>query len=177
MKILDIGCGPGTYVRAMREAGLCAFGIDLGVTPSDYLKREDILAPDFDETGYDLALCLEVAEHIPGQFAELFVLRVVQTAPIVIFSAAPPGQGGEGHVNLQPKSYWIDHFARHGFVADSLATMHLLDFLKKGEHMGWLVNNAIIFRQYGDLCFHRIEDEERPQAVRLATYIKAADWN
>ena len=33
-----------------------------------------------------------------------------------MFSAAPPGQGGENHINEQPYDYWRSLFQRQGYV-------------------------------------------------------------
>jgi hypothetical protein len=34
---------------------------------------------------------------------------------MVLFSAAPPGQGGEHHVNERTYEFWRGLFARHGY--------------------------------------------------------------
>jgi hypothetical protein len=68
------------------------------------------------DDGYDLALCLEVAEHLPERAAAPLVTQLTKAAPIVLFSAAIPGQGGHGHVNEQPHKYWHRLFASHQFV-------------------------------------------------------------
>ena len=47
--------------------------------------------------------------------AEIFVQSLCNTAPIVIFSAAHPGQGGTNHVNEQPFEYWAEKFKKHGY--------------------------------------------------------------
>ena len=61
---------------------------------------------------------LEVAEHIPLQSADGFVENLVRHSDgIIFFSAAPPGQGGEFHVNEQPYDYWRQKFRRHGYAA------------------------------------------------------------
>jgi hypothetical protein len=46
---------------------------------------------------FDLAVCLEVAEHLPPERAESFIRELCDLAPVVLFSAAIPGQGGTGH--------------------------------------------------------------------------------
>ncbi len=66
---------------------------------------------------FDLACSLEVAEHLPQAAAEDFVRLLVAAAPVVLFGAAIPGQGGPGHVNEQRQSWWAAKFARHGYVA------------------------------------------------------------
>jgi hypothetical protein len=56
----------------------------------------------------------EVAEHLPAACADRYVSLLCQLAPIVVCSAAKPGQDGTDHVNLQPQSYWIEKFERGG---------------------------------------------------------------
>ncbi len=64
---------------------------------------------------FDLATCLEVAEHLPAANSRHLVRQLTSAAPLVLFSAAPPGQGGEGHINCQPLSYWRKIFEEFGF--------------------------------------------------------------
>jgi hypothetical protein len=106
------------------------------------------------------------------ELADAFVQKLVQTAPMIIFSAAIPGQGGHGHINCQPKTYWEHKFGCHNYVLDTEATEKLRSFMLGGYHMGWFVNNVQIFRQYGAVCFDQIVKEEVPQAIRLADYLK-----
>jgi hypothetical protein len=59
---------------------------------------------------------LEVAEHLPADAADEFVAGLARFAPVVLFSAAAPYQGGEHHVNEQWPAYWAGRFARHDFL-------------------------------------------------------------
>jgi hypothetical protein len=63
--------------------------------------------------------CFEVAEHIHPQYVDVFVENLARHAPVVAMSAAPPGQGGEGHFNEQPQQYWENRFSDHGFKLHS----------------------------------------------------------
>ena len=65
---------------------------------------------------YDLALCIEVAEHLQPEYAETLVDNVTRSARVVFWSAAHPGQGGTCHYNEQPPEYWEALFAARGFV-------------------------------------------------------------
>jgi hypothetical protein len=65
---------------------------------------------------FDLALCLEVAEHLSAAGGKRLVNALCQSSPVVIFSAAAPGQGGTHHVNEQWLEYWISTFAISGFI-------------------------------------------------------------
>ena len=62
-------------------------------------------------------ICTEMAEHISEKRALGLVRAIAGLRPTaVIFSAAYPFQGGEGHVNCKLPSYWADLFDRHGFT-------------------------------------------------------------
>jgi glycosyltransferase involved in cell wall biosynthesis len=146
---LDIGCGPGTYVDAMRNHGINAVGIDTDkrVIGKSYLRQESLF--ETKDTG-EVVLCLEVAEHIPGTMAEdiaTCVASSVKPGGILIWSAAQPGQGGTGHINCQPKSYWLNLLTNCGLKHDEAMEVQLLGYIKEGYHMGWFVNNVIIFRR------------------------------
>lgn len=122
--IVDIGCGRGLWLKAFREKGIeDTHGYD-----GDYVDRGKLAFPagqfhaanleellDFGRT-FDLAVCLEVAEHLPPSAAETLVKNLVEAAPVILFSAAIPLQGGSHHVNEQWPAYWAELFARHNYV-------------------------------------------------------------
>ena len=67
------------------------------------------------DRGFDLAQCLEVAEHLTESSADLLVKTLTDLAPLALFSAAHPGQGGQGHLNERWPVYWQRRFSQHGF--------------------------------------------------------------
>jgi glycosyltransferase involved in cell wall biosynthesis/SAM-dependent methyltransferase len=155
-RIIDVGCGPGIYVTEMRALGLTAFGVDNDARMPDGpwfsnvdLSKEGatILCPD-PETPFDVVLSLEVGEHIPAESADDYVNFIDNTgAGLIYFSAARPGQGGIGHINCQPKSYWVDKFHAAGFWMDPDETESFVSFMRAGAYMGWLIQNAMVFRR------------------------------
>jgi len=124
--VLDVGCARGTWLSAWRESGAQdIMGVDGNyvdrstlVIPSDRFVAVD-LAQRFDlARTFDLVQSLEVAEHIPSPAADQFVENLTRHCTgIVLFSAAPPGQGGEFHVNEQSYEYWRKKFSAQGFEA------------------------------------------------------------
>lgn len=120
--LLDVGCGTGAWLAVAREIGLSdCRGVD-----GPWVRTEDLEIPRetfraVDLTGewntepVDLAMSLEVGEHLAGEVADRFVERLCAAAPVVLFSAAIPGQGGQDHVNEQWPSYWIEKFAARGY--------------------------------------------------------------
>jgi hypothetical protein len=121
--VADFGCGSGTWLSAWRSIGIediC--GIDGPyltqrslVIPAKRFVAADLAAPIKLGRRFDLAMSLEVAEHLPAQAAATFVETLANHAPIVLFSAAPPGQGGEHHINERPYAYWRQLFSTHGY--------------------------------------------------------------
>lgn len=121
--VVDVGCGVGTWLSIFREGGV----MDVCGVDGDYVQRDSLLFPPeafvaADLAGevslgrsFDLAVSVEVAEHIDASHAGTFVNTLVSLAPAVLFSAAIPGQGGANHVNERWPSYWATLFATHGF--------------------------------------------------------------
>src|SRR5271165_5101629 len=151
-RIIDVGCGPGIYVTAMRDVGLDAYGIDNDDRLPDkpWFQRVDLAGFPPTNMGdpFDVALSLEVGEHLPETMADRYVRALENTgAKIIYFSAARPGQGGHGHINCQPKAYWVERFHRAGFWLDPDATDRWLSFMRSGYHMGWLTQNGLVLKR------------------------------
>jgi SAM-dependent methyltransferase len=124
--VLDVGCARGAWLREWARAGIKDFhgmdGLYAGeshlMIDQDHFTRAD-LASGFDlRRQFDLVQSLEVAEHLPGHASAAFIEALVRhSRGLVLFSAAPPGQGGENHVNEQSYDFWRDHFRAHGYHA------------------------------------------------------------
>jgi hypothetical protein len=120
--LLDVGCGTGTWMRSAKKLGVpIVFGVD-GICPEERFygdnefQKIDFRAPWKLNERYEVALCLEVAEHIEKEYAEQFIQNIVAHADKIYFSAACPGQIGDHHVNCQWPQYWQKVFNKYGFV-------------------------------------------------------------
>lgn len=118
--VLDVGCGTGGFAALFHALGVPVRGIDSTRAPNLLLAEEQFEVVDvslpFVHQKAELVVCLEVAEHIPQPRAFDFVANLINHADIVLFSAAIPFQGGEGHVNEQWGDYWMWHFQQHEWV-------------------------------------------------------------
>ena len=148
--ILDVGCGLGTWLSVAR-----AFGVEdvQGVegpwlekarlrVPADRVVLHDLAKPFRLGRRFDLAICLEVAEHLEGEEAPGFIDSLTAHADLLLFSAAIPLQGGDCHVNEQWPDYWCALFKERGF--------EVLDFIRAqiwGDHSIhlWLRQNILLF--------------------------------
>jgi SAM-dependent methyltransferase len=120
--VLDVGCGSGAWSRAFLENDVSSLrAIDGDYARSALLIDDGHFTPvnlaSFDGNlgTFDLVACIEVAEHLNADRASGFVELLCKHSPTILFSAAPPGQGGTHHVNEQPLSYWAEHFAKRGY--------------------------------------------------------------
>ena len=123
--VVDVGCGLGTFLRVFKENGITnILGID-GPWVDKTLLFENISPVFFLETNlneelhlakkFDMALCLEVAEHLHKDNANNIVSTLTNLSDVIVFSAAIPSQGGQNHINEQWPTYWLNLFSQHGY--------------------------------------------------------------
>jgi hypothetical protein len=121
--VVDFGCSVGVWLDVARRLGATkTLGIDgPWISQSDLVNQQiDLLSVDLesrvllDET-FDMAISLEVAEHLSAVRARSFVEDICKAATVVLFGAAIPLQGGNLHVNEQFPSYWARLFSERSY--------------------------------------------------------------
>ncbi len=123
--VVDVGCGIGTFLNVFKKQGIKdVLGLDGAWVNQDllqkYISKETLKIVDLEksineERKFDLAISLEVAEHISEQSANIFVENLTKLSDVIVFSAAFPGQGGQNHINEQWPAYWGEKFNNYGF--------------------------------------------------------------
>lgn len=123
--VVDLGCGLGPWLKAFGEKGATKLvGID-----GPWVNREDLLdtriefvAHDanqlltLDHEKFDLAICVETAEHLKNESSSIVVSNLAGLSDVVIFSAAYEHQGGRNHINEQRPTYWAKIFIQNGYA-------------------------------------------------------------
>ena len=149
--VVDVGCGVGSWLKASENKGIeNLVGLEgEWIDPSLFVSSGDLIKHNFElpirlDNRFDLAISLEVAEHISEENASRFVEDLTLLSDIVLFSAAVPGQGGNGHINEQPQSYWIKKFGQNDYEC--------LDIVRKviwndKDIDFWYKQNIFIFRK------------------------------
>lgn len=157
--VVDVGCGTGEWLSVFRECGVeNVLGIDgtyvdasLLKIPPDQFFAADLRQPLDLEQSFDLAVSLEVAEHLPAECADVFVGSLVRLSKVVLFSAAVPFQDGTGHINEQWPEYWIDRFRRFGYTSVDC----LRPLLWHNSNVAWWYRqNIMLFIQETALAGH-----------------------
>ena len=133
--VSDIGCGTGAWLEYFQSinsnidvTGYEGFWLPLKF--QEYLTNKGVSLKliDFaDKNSYafpiqatSLVICLEVYEHIMPCFQPLFVDQFLINSDVVLFSCAPPYQGGNGHVGETSLSAIVDMFRSKGFSAHDI---------------------------------------------------------
>ena len=121
--VVDLGCGTGVWLHHFKASGVPqVLGLDGGAPDDGMLllrhnefRRADLAKPVHLPQRFDLAMSIEVAEHLPPSAAPAFVANLCRLSDAVVFGAAIPGQGGTWHVNERWPSYWTALFEAEGF--------------------------------------------------------------
>ena len=155
--VLDVGCAEGAWLAPFAAAGCRVVGIDgpqvrreRFVPDNGTLVHRDLETPIaglFGGARFDLALCLEVAEHLSADRADGLVEDLAALADRIVFSAAVPGQGGYGHVNEQPHAYWIRRFEDRGYASTAVLQRR---FAGDARIASWYRANLLVFVRVTD---------------------------
>ena len=148
--IIDIGCGSGSWLKAASEMGVK----NLTGIEGNWLKPEMLIAENINLlihdissslprlSKYDLAITLEVAEHLSESRSKSFIEDLCGLSDVVLFSAAIPHQGGDNHLNEQWQSYWNGLFRKNNFVARDI----IRPIIWEDENIkAWYKQNCILY--------------------------------
>jgi SAM-dependent methyltransferase len=157
-RVIDVGCGTGALLEALRNRGCEVFGLEYAESALKYCRARQLSVAKFDlkkdvfniDGNFDLVISMEVAEHLPEMAADHYVDLLTRLSPIIVFTAAPPGQGGTDHINEQPPSYWINKFQRRGFEhAEELSRCWRDTWQSTGNVQDWYYQNLMLFLRIG----------------------------
>lgn len=149
--VLDIGCGVATWlsVFANKYSVTDIVGVDgdyvnkqmLNINPDKFVSY-DLKKVYNANRKFDLAMSLEVGEHLPEESADNLVESLTTASDIVLFSAAIPNQIGTYHINEQYAEYWAKKFIKKGYIP--------IDFLRsriwnEPDVEWWYKQNMILY--------------------------------
>jgi Methyltransferase domain len=174
--VADFGCGQGAWLSVWRKSGASVMGVDGPYVDrchlmirTDEFRPADLSQPIDLGRRFDLVQSLEVAEHLAADQASAFVDMLTAHGPLVMFSAAVPGQGGEHHINEQPLEYWRKRFNDRGYVAiDCIRPQVIAN--RRVQH--WYRYNIVLYAKTSHLdrlpdrlCAFRV-----PESQKLTDY-------
>jgi SAM-dependent methyltransferase len=153
--VVDVGCGSSGLLAALRRSGVPRLlglesgpeGVKLGARKGIEVRETDLSKPFTLDPSFELAVCLEVAEHLPAEVADAFVAGLTSGPGLLLFSAATPGQGGHNHINEQPHEYWIEKLAGVNFFVDQEVTQSIRAEWTAADVARWYCRNVMVLKR------------------------------
>jgi len=156
---IDIGCGLGMWLEFLSKNGVSdILGIDGAWVEksrlhilSDRFQMIDIAKHFSVGRKADLAICLEVGEHLPESASDDLIRSLTEIAPVVLFSAAIPHQPGTNHINGQWPEFWANIFKKYGYIP--------VDCIRRRVWMNpaveyWYAQNSILYVKESELMHY-----------------------
>lgn len=153
--VADVGCGPGWYIYLLYKQGYKVNGYDgnphvkemssLLFNDGFYCQYADFTLPINVREPFELILCLEVGEHIPQTYEDVFIQNLVNNSKkYILLSWAIPNQKGWGHVNCHTNKYVIERMRKYGYDYN-LSTSAIL---RKTASLYWFKNTIMFFEKH-----------------------------
>lgn len=157
--IIDYGCGIGAYLESGLKNNITKLkGFDIGgeklipyidSSVKDYIEFLDCTSP-IQTDKYDCVISLETGEHIEPVGSDVFIDNLsnsLNEQGIILFSAAPPGQGGSGHINCQPKRFWLDKFEERGIYQNDELSKTIIENWNKLGAPDYICSNLMVLER------------------------------
>lgn len=165
--VVDFGCGRGTWLHAFALNGVeNLVGYDGPWNSQEKMidQKINFISTDLNQiincnTKFDLAISLEVAEHLRPESADLFVENLTKASDIILFGAAYPGQGGTDHLNEQPQSYWAKKFISFGYYPFDMLRPN---FWHCNDVEYWYRQNTFIYVKNNTPTFNNFKESGYP---------------
>lgn len=150
-ELIDVGCGNGVLMECL-AGRVDAFGIDGSFEAINICTDKGLNAVVFDlrqpvtnVLKFDLAVSIEVAEHLEEEFADIYVDTLCAFSDLIIFTASSVED--QYHPNPQPLQYWKEKFEEKGYIM--VIQPEFLNYLVDNieERRSYLYKNMMIFEK------------------------------
>lgn len=152
--MVDFGAGVGAWLAVARSLGVA----EVAAIDGEWVKSQNKVDPALPyyyvnleqpirlNKRFDLAMSVEVAEHLNSDRAASFVEDLTLASDVVLFGAAMKDQGGTNHINEQDQTYWIRLFADRSYQC---IDFFRAPFWRSTEVEPWYIQNTFLFVRQG----------------------------
>jgi GT2 family glycosyltransferase/SAM-dependent methyltransferase len=178
-QVLDVGCGPGLLVEALRNRGVQAWGVDpseraigrvrTGIRP--YCRVAPLTTPIHGD--YDLITCINILEYVSETDARICIQNLTAHTHTVLFSANLIDLGKGSNESIRPVLDWLNLFADCNFVPDVLRDASFVSpqafFAQHSEtRLAHETLMAFALAKDRDLALRREQERNRAASVKIA---------
>lgn len=146
--VMDIGSGRGHTAKWFLDQGCEVTAVE-GLPENVERAVVPTVSHDLTHGPYtqsvDLAVCIEVVEHIEAKFVDHLINTLIN-GRCILMTHAVPGQRGWHHVNCQSTEYWVDLLCKKNYIL-------LEDHSKKIQALGQqdrsvhIARNGLLFQR------------------------------
>ncbi|MBI4240699.1 MAG: class I SAM-dependent methyltransferase [Candidatus Rokubacteria bacterium] len=186
-RVLEIGCGRGELLTALRDRGLEVEGVDLSPQAVRMASRSGIrvvqgtiLTAGFAEESYDLIVMAQVLEHIPDPLGTLQRVRALLRPKGWLYIEVPNAGSFESRLFGRYWGGWDVPRHLYGFSPTTLAalveraglSLHRMHFLASPTTGVWGIVNLLRYSKLQALLLRH----GREKAVRVVTRLLLWPW-
>lgn len=123
--VIDFGCAYGYLVKALRDLGVDAWGIDISsyaISKADenvkkYLRVHSVLEklPNDLYEKFDMAICIEMIEHLYESDGLRALENISNYSDTILLSSTSRDFMEETHFNVQQNEYWAEKMSKLSF--------------------------------------------------------------
>lgn len=146
LPIVDYGCGDGSYVNFFYRYGILAVGIEGNIQHIHAPVIEQNLCILRPIKARKFSVSLEVGEHIPCEYSDVFLRNITHEAQYVALSWAIRGQIGLGHVNCMDNDEIVERMQALGFSVMQNETLQARNAISHEDMCPWFKNTFFFFK-------------------------------
>lgn len=182
--IIDFGCGTVALASEFVSRGITVESFDGYSTPDFsmysniqftkvYLNNLTATQEFLNQLNkkFDLAISIEVAEHLNPVVSSTFIHWMTSIADVVVISAAVPSQDGVGHINCRYRSDWYQLIKKHDFVISDTLRNHFTSNTRLGL---WHKLNIVDYVKENTFYANRINSDELSERLIAAETFAAS---
>jgi SAM-dependent methyltransferase len=149
--LLDVGCGQGWLVEALRNAGCEAVGLDVSLWAVQHAAEDAVVylgwAGDlpFEANQFEVVLLWKVLEHLSEEeaFDALMEAKRVARDLVVICVTVEHYINDPTHITVRPAAWWENEFRRVGLAVEPGLTQELDDWLGQPPNRAYVLTKPL----------------------------------
>lgn len=150
--VIDLGAATCAFANRMGQLGVRVTAVDHLPQCFEFATDCSFIAHDlrtplvFGEK-FDLVTCWETIEHLPPEAEDAIVETIVRLARRWAVLSISSSTAGYHHVNVKPRSHWLEVFDQAGLIYDPASTQRLANRIQEDPLVPckWFAENLSVW--------------------------------